>query len=126
MIALTGFGVFFSPWFWLVLVLVALFGLADGPTQVAEQNLLQRRTPDVVRSRVMGAWEAANHVALVIAFLIGGAVVPVIGPKAAYLLGGITGLIGTALLMPLLRMLPRRSGDRVREPHPHPKAPQEG
>ena len=86
-IALTGFGVFFSPWFWLVLVLVALFGLADGPTQVAEQNLLQRRTPDVVRSRVMGAWEAANHLALVIAFVIGGAVVPIIGPKAAYLLG---------------------------------------
>lgn len=107
-IALTGFAVFLSPWFWLVLVWVALFGLADGPTQVAEQNLLQRRTPDAVRSRVMGAWEAANHVSLVIAFLIGGAVVPVIGPKAAYLLGGVTGLIGTALLVPLLRWLPRR------------------
>ncbi len=107
-IALTGFAVFLSPWFWLVLVWVALFGLADGPTQVAEQNLLQRRTPDVVRSRVMGAWEAANHVSLVIAFLIGGAVVPVIGPKGAYLLGGVTGLIGTALLVPLLRLLPRR------------------
>lgn len=38
-----------------------------------------------------------------IAFLIGGAVVPVIGPKAAYLLGGVTGLIGTAPLVPLLR-----------------------
>ena len=108
-IAFTGFAVFLSPWFWLVLVWVALFGLADGPTQVAEQNLLQRRTPDVVRSRVMGAWEAANHVSLVIAFLIGGAVVPVIGPKAAYLLGGVTGLMGTALLVPLLRLLPRRA-----------------
>ncbi|MGH2679861.1 MAG: MFS transporter [Actinomycetota bacterium] len=112
-IAVTGFAVFFSPWFWLVLVWVTLFGLADGPTQVAEQNLLQRRSPDVVRSRVMGAWEAANHVSLVIAFLIGGAVVPIIGPKAAYLLGGLTGLIGTALLVPLLRLLPRRQAARA-------------
>lgn len=113
MIAFTGFAVFLSPWFWLVLVWVALFGLADGPTQVAEQNLLQRRTPDVVRSRVMGAWEAANHVSLVIAFLIGGAVVPVIGPKAAYLLGGVTGVLGTALLAPLLRLLPQRAAVAV-------------
>lgn len=112
-LAFTGFAVFLSPWFWLVLVWVALFGLADGPTQVAEQNLLQRRTPDVVRSRVMGAWEAANHVSLVVAFLIGGAVVPVIGPKAAYLLGGVTGLMGTALLVPLLRLLPRRAAVAV-------------
>ena len=57
----------------------------------------------------MGAWEAANHVSLVIAFLIGGAVVPVIGPKGAYLLGGVTGLMGTALLVPLLKLLPQRA-----------------
>lgn len=115
LIALTGFGVFFAPWFWLVLFWVVLFGLADGPTQVAEQNLLQRRTPDVVRSRVMGAWEASNHVALVIAFLIGGAVVPRVGPKGAYLLGGVTGLLGTSLLIPLIRLLPRR---RAEAPEP--------
>ena len=106
LVALTGFAVALSPWFWLVLVWVALFGLADGPTQVVEQNLLQRRTPDVVRSRVMGAWEAINHVALVTAFVIGGVVVPVIGPKGAYALGGVTGLIGTTMLLPLLRRLP--------------------
>ena len=106
LVALTGFAVALSPWFWLVLVWVALFGLADGPTQVVEQNLLQRRTPDAVRSRVMGAWEAVNHLALVGAFVIGGLIVPVVGPKGAYALGGVTGLIGTAMLFPLLRWLP--------------------
>ena len=110
LVALTGFAVALSPWFWLVLVWVALFGLADGPTQVVEQNLLQRRTPDVVRSRVMGAWEAINHVALVTAFVIGGAVVPVIGPRGAYALGGVTGVIGTTMLLPLLRRLPGTRG----------------
>jgi MFS transporter, DHA3 family, macrolide efflux protein len=116
LVALTGFGVALSPWFWLVLVWVTLFGLADGPTQVAEQNLLQRRTPDRVRSRVMGAWEAVNHTALVIAFVIGGAIVPVVGPKGAYALGGVTGLIGTALLVPLLRWLPSRAEPTPLEP----------
>jgi MFS family permease len=117
LVALTGFGVALSPWFWLVLVWVALFGLADGPTQVVEQNLLQRRTPDVVRSRVMGAWEAVNHLALVGAFVLGGFIVPVVGPRGAYAVGGVTGALGTALLLLLLRWLPRR--DRAAaEPRP--------
>lgn len=109
LVAMTGFAVALSPWFWLVLFWVVLFGLADGPTQVVEQNLLQRRTPDAVRSRVMGAWEAINHVALVTAFVIGGVVVPVIGPKGAYALGGVTGLIGTCMLIPVI--------GRLRGPH---------
>jgi MFS family permease len=65
LVALTGFGVFFSPWFWLVLFWVFVFGVCDGPTQVVEQNLLQRRTADVVRSRVMGAWDTLMHSGLV-------------------------------------------------------------
>ena len=61
----------------------------------------------------MGAWEAANHVSLVIAFIIGGAIVPAIGPKGAYALGGVTGIIGTAMLLPLLRLLPGRPSSSV-------------
>lgn len=116
LVALTGFGVAVSPWFWLVLVWVTLFGLADGPTQVVEQNLLQRRTPDVVRSRVMGAWEAVNHGALVGAFVLGGLIVPVVGPRGAYAVGGVTGVLGTALLLPLLRWMPRHDRSVVKRP----------
>lgn len=47
------FGVALSPWFGLVLFWLFAFGVTEGPTQVVEQNLLQRRSPDVVRSRVM-------------------------------------------------------------------------
>ena len=110
-VALTGFGVALSPWFWLVLVWIVGFGLADGPTQVVEQNLLQRRTPDHVRSRVMGAWESIMHVALVVSFLLGGLLVPIVGGRGAYAVGGITGVIGTLLLLPLIRWLPDRSAD---------------
>ena len=111
LVALTGFGIALSPWFFLVLFWMALFGVTDGPTLVVEQNLLQRRTPDVVRSRVMGAWEVFMHGALVIALLLGAVVVDALGAKGAYALGGVTGLVGTALLVPLMRWLPE-PGDR--------------
>jgi MFS family permease len=110
LMALTLFGVALSPWFWLILIWVAAFGLADGPTQVVEQNLLQRRTPDAVRSRVMGAWEAVMQGALVIALLLGGVIVSAAGPKGAFVFGGVTGVIGAALLLPLLRWLPGHGG----------------
>jgi MFS family permease len=111
LVAFTGFGVAASPWFGLVLFWVFLFGVTDGPTQVVEQNLLQRRTPDVVRSRVMGAWETLMHGGLVVALVLGAWVVAEVGPKGAYLFGGITGLVGAALLVPLLRWLPDRGAD---------------
>ena len=109
--ALTGFGVALAPVFGVALFWVFMFGLTDGPTQVVEQNLLQRRTPDAVRSRVMGAWEAFNHAALTIALLSGAFIVEAFGPKGAYAFGAVTGLIGTAILLPLLLWLPDRSAD---------------
>ncbi len=107
LLAATGFGVALSPWFALALFWVLAFGIADGPTIVVEQNLLQRRTPDVVRSRVMGAWEMGLHAGLVTALVVGGFIVPIVGPKGAYAFGGITALIGAAILLPVFRWLPR-------------------
>lgn len=111
LVALTGFGVALSPTFWIALVFFALFGITDGPTQVIEQNLLQRRTPDAVRSRVIGVWEAAHHAALVVALMAGGWLVSAVGPRPAYAIGGVAGLVGTALLLPLLRWLPEPAAD---------------
>jgi MFS family permease len=106
LLAATGFGVALSPWFFLALFWVMAFGISDGPTIVVEQNLLQRRTPDVVRSRVMGAWEMGMHAGLITALVIGGIIVPIVGPKGAYAFGGITGLIGAVALLPVLKWLP--------------------
>jgi len=117
LVALTGFGVALSPWFGLVLFWLFAFGVTDGPTQVVEQNLLQRRSPDVVRSRVMGAWETLMHGSLVVALLLGAWIVAALGPKGAYAIGGLTGLVGAALLMPMLRWLPDREGDLGRTDH---------
>ena len=110
LMALTCFGVALSPSFGLVLFWIAAFGLADGPTQVVEQNLLQRGTPDHLRGRVMGAWEAVMTGAFVGALLLGGLVVSRTGPDGAFLFAGVVGLFGAALLLPLLRWLPRGLG----------------
>ena len=106
LVAVTGFGIALAPAFWVVLVWSALFGLFDGPTQVVEQNLLQRRTPDVVRSRVMGAWETMFHAVLAVSLLGGALLVPLAGAKGAYAIGGVMGVIGSAMLLPFLRWLP--------------------
>ena len=87
------------------------FGATDGPTQVVEQNLLQRRSPDVVRSRVMVAWETLMHGSLVVALVAGGWIVSVLGPRGAYAIGGVTGLVGAALLLPFLKWLPEHKAD---------------
>ena len=113
LMALTCFGVALSPSFWLILVWIAAFGLADGPTQVVEQNLLQRLTPDHLRGRVMGAWEAAMTGAFVGALLLGGLVVGHVGPGGAFVFAGVMGLFGAALLLPLLRRLPHASPAQV-------------
>jgi MFS family permease len=105
LMAATCFAVALSPWFWLILVWVAAFGLADGPTQVVEQNLLQRRTPDAVRGRVIGAWEAVMTVSFVAALLLGGFVVGSVGPQRSFVFAGILATIGSVLLLPLLGWL---------------------
>ena len=92
------FGIGWSPLWILALAFVVTEGICEGLASVAEQGLLQRRTPDDVRSRVVGAVEAATLIALAISFAIGGQIVDVVGPRAAYYIGGVTTLIA-ALIM---------------------------
>jgi MFS family permease len=105
-LAITAFGVALAPVFAVAVAWVAVFGIADGPTLVIEQNVLQRRTPDVVRSRVVGAFETVMHGGLSFALLLGAVVMPHLGPKGTYGLAGVLALVGACLSMPLLRWLP--------------------
>ncbi len=110
-ISLCSSAIALSPWFSLVLVLSLLFGLADGVTMVAEQGIAQRRTPDAVRSRVMGAFDGGVHLALAASYGLGGIVVPALGPRGAYALGGVAGLGAVLLLLPVaMRMRAEPSG----------------
>ena len=77
------FAIGWSPFSILALALVIVEGICEGLASVAEQGILQRRTPDDVRSRVAGAIEAATLIALAISFAAGGQLVEAsgLGPR---------------------------------------------
>jgi MFS family permease len=105
-LTITAFGVALAPLFAIAVAWVVVFGLADGPTLVIEQNLLQRRTPDVVRGRVVSGFETVMHGGLSFALLLGALALPALGPRGTYAAAGVLALAGSSLLLPLLRWLP--------------------
>ena len=107
-ISLMAFAVGFAPAFALVLVSLFLMGTFDGLTIVAENGILQRRTPDAVRSRTMAAFESVLSFGLVVAYLLAGPALEALGPKGVYRIGGVTALLASLTLVPLLRL---RRGD---------------
>jgi MFS family permease len=104
-IAATGIGIGVSPWFVLALALMFVMGLADGTTIVAETNLRQRRAPDAVRSRVSAAFTGVMHLMLAFAYILAAFVVPWIGPKATYAVGGVTAGLAVFVLLRMKRYL---------------------
>ena len=102
-VAAMGFAVALSPWFWLVLALSVAWGVGDGVTVVAEQNIFQRRTPDAVRSRVLGASEGIFHGTLALSYIAAAFVLPVAGPQGMYALFGAACALSVLVLLPLLR-----------------------
>lgn len=111
------FGVGWSPFWILALALVISEGICEGFASVAEQGILQRRTPDEVRSRVVGALEAATLIALAISFAVGGQLVDVVGPRAAYYIGGVTTVLAAFIMAGALRHpgLPPHQADKAFE-----------
>jgi MFS family permease len=91
-----------SPWFALLCGAILVMGLGDGTAGVANQGIMQRRTPDAVRSRVAGAMEACIHGGLAVSYLIGGPVVRVLRPRGVYIVGGLLALVGSAVAGPTL------------------------
>jgi MFS family permease len=110
-----------SPFWILALVLVVAEGLCEGLATVAEQGIMQRRTPDEVRSRVVGALEAATLLAFAVSLTVGGPIVDVLGPRAAYHVGGMTTILAALIVLRPLRHpgLPPHQADAAFE-HPSP------
>lgn len=102
-IALGSLGIGVAPVFSLVLLAGLFMGASDGLTIVAETGILQRRTPDAVRSRAMAAYEAVLSLGLAIAYVLAGPALKALGPRRVYVLGGIAAAIATLVLVPLLR-----------------------
>jgi MFS family permease len=113
-ITFTAVGVGIAPDFWLVLISLFVMGTADGLTIVAENGIMQRRTPDAVRSRTMAAFEALLSLGLFVAYLLAIPALRRLTPQHVYLLGGVGAGLATLVLVPLLWL--RREPARADEP----------
>jgi MFS family permease len=103
-VALAAFGVGLFGAFPLVLSSLLVMGVCDGLTIVAENGLIQRRTPDAVRSRTMAALEAVLSLGLAGSYLAAGPVLRLVAPQAAYVIAGVFAVGATLVLLPLLRL----------------------
>jgi MFS family permease len=115
------FAIGWSPFWILALGLVVVEGICEGLATVAEQGILQRRTPDEVRSRVVGALEAATLIALAVSLTAGGPIVDILGPRTAYYVGGLTTVLAALIILGPMRRpgLPPHQADLAFE---HPAA----
>jgi MFS family permease len=93
----------FAPWLASAAALLAVAGFLNAISAVAEETMVQRSTPDAVRSRVMAAQEAIWIAALGLGLGAGGAVLTSVGVRASYVIAGALGLAGTLLLAWLLQ-----------------------
>jgi MFS family permease len=102
-IAAMSIAVGFSPWFSFILGAIFVMGVGDGVTLVAEQGIMQRRTPDAVRARVSSAFDACVHVGMAVSYVVAGPLVSWLGAKGVYVVGGGIALAGVSVALPILR-----------------------
>jgi MFS family permease len=103
-VAVSAFGVGLFGLFPLVLVSLLVMGTSDGISIVAENGIMQRRTPDAVRSRTMAALEAVLSLGLAIAYLAAGPVLRVVEAQSVYVIAGAFALGATFVLLPHIRL----------------------
>ena len=102
----TGFAVIgVANWFVMVLFGMAFAGVAEGAGSVAEQGIVQRRTPDAVRSRVIAASEAALLIAFAASFAVAAPIIHVFGVQGTYVIAAAASLAAAAILVPAMRGL---------------------
>lgn len=113
-IAATSVATGVSPWFALVLGAILVMGIGDGVSIVAEQGIMQRRTPDAVRSRVSGAFDAVVHIGMAVSYVIAGPAVSWLGPRGVYIVGGVAAFVGVFIALPIVsatRQVPVGAGE---------------
>ena len=91
-----------APWLASAAALLALAGFLNSISAVAEETIVQRSTPDDVRSRVMAAQEAIWIAALGVGLGAGGGVISLLGARVTYVIAGALGLAGSLVLAWLL------------------------
>jgi len=94
-----------SPAGLLPFALLASFGLADVCNQVVSTTFIQTATPDELKGRVFGAFEAIVVGTVLIGALVTGPLVTIAGPRTTTVVLGFVALVALVLAMPYLRRL---------------------
>jgi MFS family permease len=106
----------FAPVFAVALAGMATAGLAEGAVSVSEQGILQRRTPDAVRSRATAATEAAILAAFALSFPAAGFLIGLLGVRGVYLLAAFGCAASALILIAAMRELGPRPAERTLAP----------
>ena len=88
----------FAPAFAVVLVGMAVAGTADGVWIVAHENLVQRVTPDSIRSRVFAGGEAVYQGGIAVGTIGAGALIGAFGAARTFQLGAVGSILACVLL----------------------------
>lgn len=118
-ITVTAVAVGFAPLFPLVLGALLVMGVSDGLTIVSENGMMQRRTPDEIRSRTVAAFEAVLSFGLAVAYIAAGPVLQVLSPQAVYRVAALGAGGALLILLPLLRLRTGASDDAREGEIPH-------
>ena len=115
-----GIGIWQARAFWIVLACNLVWGVGDAATRVAKVGVLQRRTPDAIRGRVVGANESALTLAITAGFLAAGPVMAAFGAQATYAIGGLAALAAAVLSSTVVAAARRGSVEAMRADTPRP------
>jgi MFS family permease len=89
----------FAPVFMLALVGMAVSGAADGVWMVAHENLVQRVTPDAIRSRVFAGSEAVYLTGISVGLIVAGGLIAAVGAASTFKVGAVGSVLACLLLM---------------------------
>jgi predicted MFS family arabinose efflux permease len=115
-----GIGIWQARAFSIVLACNLVWGVGDAVTRVAKVGILQRRTPDAIRGRVVGANESALTLAITAGFLAAGPVMAAYGAQAIYAIGGGAALGAAALSSTVVAAARRGLPEATRIDAPRP------
>ncbi len=101
----------------IVVVLWIIAGVGNACGAIAYETLLQERTPDAVRGRVMGASEAIMEGSYLAGIFLAGWLAPVAGPRAMFGISGL-GFVTAGLVSALV------IGRKARQTVPLPESAQ--
>jgi predicted MFS family arabinose efflux permease len=99
-------GVAATPWFWLVLVLVAVAHVSGGGNWVMSSYALQITVPDQLRGRVFSTDHMIVSLSISVSMLVAGALVDAFDPRVAIAVcGGLTACYGLVWFLTTRRIM---------------------